>query len=144
MPIWFPSPSNYKRKFVFIAAYKQWLTINEPHRAETYLLTCAPNEVSNKPAHQRRLIRVFVLRMKKLCILGYPKRVQWRISSDCAYAQVDLNLSWAYISKGTFSDVAIQIIELHHTEKGSFHNVVSEINGHLFRPRRLIRAFPVC
>ena len=29
--------------------------------------------------------------------------------SDCANAQVDLNLGWAYMSKGTFSDVAALI-----------------------------------
>ena len=33
----------------------------------------APNEHSNQPAHARSLIRVFVVRTKKLCILGYPK-----------------------------------------------------------------------
>ena len=32
---------------------------------KTYLLTCAPNEDSNKPAHRRSLIRVFVVRIKK-------------------------------------------------------------------------------
>ena len=45
----------------------------EPQRKKTYLLACAPNEDSNQPAHPRNLIRVFVVRMKKLCILGYPK-----------------------------------------------------------------------
>ena len=45
----------------------------EPQREKTYLLTCAPNEVSDQPVHSRTLILVFVLRMKKLCILGYLK-----------------------------------------------------------------------
>ena len=41
-----------------------------------YLLTCAPNEDSDQPAHPRSLIRVYVVRMNKLCILGYPKCAQ--------------------------------------------------------------------
>ena len=36
-------------------------------------MTPAPNEDSNQRAHPRSLIRVFVFRMKKLCILGYSK-----------------------------------------------------------------------
>ena len=42
-----------------------------PQRQATYLLTCAPNEDSNQPAHPRSLIRIFVARVKKLCILIY-------------------------------------------------------------------------
>ena len=42
-------------------------------------------------------------------ILGYPKCAQWRFWSDCTNAQTNLNLHWAHISKGTFSDVAILI-----------------------------------
>ena len=45
---------------------------------------------------------VFVVRMKKLCILGYPKCVQWRFWSDCANAQADLNFRWPHMSKVTF------------------------------------------
>ena len=33
------------------------------------------------------------------------KFAQWRFWSDCANAQADLNLRWAHMSKGTFSDV---------------------------------------
>ena len=40
---------------------------NEPQHIKTYLLSCAPNEDSDL----RSLIRVFVIRRKKLCILGY-------------------------------------------------------------------------
>ena len=32
--------------------------------------------------------------------------------SDCAIAQADLNLRWAHLSYGTFSDVATHIISL--------------------------------
>ena len=46
------------------------LTIIWPQRTKTYLLTCAPNEISNQPVFQRCLIRAFVVRMKKLCNLS--------------------------------------------------------------------------
>ena len=60
---------------------------------------------SNKPAHLRCLTRVFIVRLMKLCILGYPKYAQQRFWSDCANAQADLNLRWSHMSEGTFSDV---------------------------------------
>ena len=41
---------------------------------------------------------------KMFCILGDPKCAQWRFWSDCANAQADLNLRWAHMSEGTFSD----------------------------------------
>ena len=50
----------------------------EPQRKTTNPLTCAPNEVSDQPAHSRSLIRVFVVHMKKLCTLGYPEFAQGR------------------------------------------------------------------
>ena len=80
-----------------------------PKREKTYLITCAPNEDSNQPAHPRSLIRVFAVRMTKLCILGYPTCAKWRFWSACANAQADLNLHWAHLSKGTFSDVAVHM-----------------------------------
>ena len=49
----------------------------ESQRVQTYLLTCAPNEDSDQPAHSRSLIRVFIVRMKKLCVLVLP---------NCAHA----------------------------------------------------------
>ena len=72
------------------------------------LLTYRPNEDSNEPANACSLISVFIVRIKKLCILGYPKCVQWRFWSDCANAQADLNLRWAHMSEaeGTYSDAA--------------------------------------
>ena len=44
-----------------------------PKCEQTYLLACAPNEDSNQPAHPLSLIRVFVVRIKKLSIILYPK-----------------------------------------------------------------------
>ena len=66
-----------------------------------YLLTCTPNEYSNHPAHLRFLIRVFVVRMNKIYILDNPKCAQGRFWSACAYAQADLNLRLAHMSKDT-------------------------------------------
>ena len=97
-----PSLSAYTRRYVF--AWRG--PINELKREKTYLLTCASNEDSNQPAHPRSLIRVFIVRMRKLFILGYPKWAQWRIRSDCVNAQADLNLRLAHISEVMFSDVA--------------------------------------
>ena len=70
-----------------------------------YLLICASNEDSDQPAHPRSLIWVFALRIEKLCILGYLKCAQRRFWSDCANAQADLNLRWAHMPEGPFSDV---------------------------------------
>ena len=80
-----------------------------PKRKKTYIRTCVHNEDSNQPAHPRSLIRVSVVRMKQLCILGYPKCAQPRFRSDCANAQSDLNLRWALIFEGTFLDVTALI-----------------------------------
>ena len=54
------------------------------------------------PAHQRCVVGVFAVHMKKLCILGYAKYAQRRFWSDCANAQSDLNLRWAYIWRCVF------------------------------------------
>ena len=78
-------------------------------REETYLRRCAPIEDSNQPAHPRSLIKVFVVRMKKFCVLCYPKCAQLRFLLGCANAQADLNLYWAHISRRAYSDVAAQI-----------------------------------
>ena len=66
----------------------------------------APNEDSNRPAHSRSPIRVFVVRMKELWTLGYPKYAHWRFWPDCVNVQAYLNLRWAHVLEGTFSDVA--------------------------------------
>ena len=71
----------------------------------------APNKDWNKPSHPRSLLWVFVVRMKKRCILGYSKRAQWRFWSDWANVQADLNLSRANMPKGTFSDVACLVLQ---------------------------------
>ena len=50
-----------------------WFKTLEPQRGKTYFLTCVPNEGLDQHAPPRSLTRVFVVRMKKFCILGYPK-----------------------------------------------------------------------
>ena len=42
----------------------------EPQHKKLYLLTCMLNGDLNEPAHLHSLIRVFVVCMKKLCIVG--------------------------------------------------------------------------
>ena len=65
-----------------------------------YLLTCATNEDSNQPAHPRSLIRAFVVRMKKFCIISYPKCAMRRFWLDSANAGSSLgalvrrNIAW--------------------------------------------------
>ena len=80
--------SIFRDKFqillVFSTMWTKVVISVEPQREKTYLLKCAPNEDSNQPAHPCSLIKDFVVRMKKPCILGYPKCDQWRFWSDCA------------------------------------------------------------
>ena len=53
-------------------------------------------------------ISVFIVRVNKFCILGYPKRARQRFSSACANAQADLSLGWACMFEGAFLTVAAQ------------------------------------
>ena len=85
----------------------------ELQRQETRHLTCVPNKDSNQPVHLHSLIRAFVVRIKKLCILGYPKYAQWRFWSDCAHSQADLNVRSAPTSKGTFPDVSAHFCQIY-------------------------------
>ena len=45
---------------------------------------------------------------KKLCVFAI-QRAHWKFWSDCVNAQADLNLRWAHMSEGTFSDVSDQM-----------------------------------
>ena len=56
------------------------------------------------------LIRVVVACIKKLCILSYLKRTQWRFWWDFMNAKADLNLCWAHMSEGRFSDIVAPIL----------------------------------
>ena len=79
----------------------------EPQRETGTFWNVCPNEDFDQPALSRSLIKVFIFRMKKLCILGYPKCDQWRFWSHWANAQANLNLRWAHMSDGTFSDLRL-------------------------------------
>ena len=81
----------------------------DPQWEKTYLLACAPNEGSNQLSRPHGVVTTFVFRMKNLCKLGYPKCAQRRFWSDCANAQSDQNLRWAYMLAGTFPDVSAHI-----------------------------------
>ena len=70
---------------------------------------CAETATQKKPAHARDVIGILAVRVKNLCILGYPKCAQGRFRSDCAYAQSDLNLRWAHMSEGQFSEVKVSL-----------------------------------
>ena len=69
--------------------------INEPHD-KTNKMVCVPRQDSDQPGHAPSLIRVFVVRIKKACVLSYPLSAQQRLWSDWADAQADLSLPWAH------------------------------------------------
>ena len=50
-----------------------WLKHNNYFRRTVRKLTYDSNKHSNQPVHLRSLIRIFLVRINKLCILGYPK-----------------------------------------------------------------------
>ena len=50
------------------------------------------------------------VRMKKLCITGYPNCTQRRFWSACANAQADLNLRWVHIFEDTFFNATAQLV----------------------------------
>ena len=91
----------------------------------------AHNENSNQPAHPRSLIRVFVVRMKKLYILGYLSCAKWRVWSDCAKTQAGLNVRWEYMSEDTFSDVAahVRTQQAHNIETTSIQRWFNVLSG---------------
>ena len=54
---------------------------------------------------------IFV-RMKKLCIVCYPKCAQWRFWPDCTNAQAELNPHQAYMSEGDFPTLRLTTCEV--------------------------------
>ena len=50
-----------------------WKKISEPQRQEMYRLICEPSEDSESACAFKVVWSVFVVRLKQLCILGYPK-----------------------------------------------------------------------
>ena len=70
------------------------------------LRTCAPSGYSNQSAHSHSLIRIITWRVMYSQGCKVSSCGQRRFWSDCANTQADLNLRWAHMSEGTFSDVA--------------------------------------
>ena len=79
-------------------------------------MTFAPSEDSDQPENLHSLIRVFVICMKKHCVLSYPLRALRRFWSDWADGQADLSLRWAHISFCWFCRAAA-----HMSNKGKHH-----------------------
>ena len=102
--------------------------LGEPQYGKTYLLTYASNEASDQPAQKRSLIKVFVGRMKKLCILGYRKCARSVDSDQPAQMR---GLIWIFARRtpnGTFSDDVAQL---------KFHGLLPEIILSVFLVDRL-------
>ena len=66
-----------------------------PQREKTYLLTCAPKEASDQPAHQHSLIRVFVVRVRKLWIIA----IQIAPSEDSDQTARMRSLIWIFAGR---------------------------------------------
>ena len=93
------APLNvYYNNFIHNLAYMLYFKIDRNGRKRTF-----------GHARPRSPIRVFVVRMKNFCIIGFPKCAMWRFWSDYANEQADLNHHRAHMSKGTVSDVAVQM-----------------------------------
>ena len=64
----------------------------------SYNILCAHNEDSDERAPPHMMIRVYADCLKTLWIIGYPNNALKRLFSDCANAQADLSLRWAYMN----------------------------------------------
>ena len=74
----------------------------EPIHEKTYLLTCAPNEDSDKPAHPRSLIIVFVVRVKDFAFLAIPNAPSEDSDQTVWMCRLIWIFSGKHISEGTF------------------------------------------
>ena len=74
----------------------QSATISDPGQSISYRAACASSEDSDQPAHQRRLIWVFSVRLKTLSILGNAQSTLRRLWSDCGCAGWSES-SWAHM-----------------------------------------------
>ena len=52
---------------------EEHLVLFEPGHSDSNKITCTPNEVADQPAHLRRLIRIFDVRLTMLRLLGYTQ-----------------------------------------------------------------------
>ena len=82
-----------------------------------YLLTYAPNEDSNQPAHPRSLIRIFAVHKKKLhhwVSKILPVKSLIRLLESCT--QADPNLRDAHVGWLIFCDVSLVSLRCPHEE----------------------------
>ena len=73
----------------------------EPLHKKMYFLTWVLTKTQIS-LHRHAIRSVFVVFRKKLCILGYPKYIQWRSWSDWVNVQADLNHVSAHVQRYTF------------------------------------------
>ena len=98
-------------------------------------------EDTNQPAIMHSLIRVFVVHMKKVFILGYPKKHS-EDSNQNVNAQADLNLHWVYMSEGTYLTLWLKCPKIFNTLFATsivFMHLLHKILGHWQTVRTSIR-----
>ena len=66
-------PSTTNSKSIELCHENGVISVYEPQREKTYLLTCAPNKDSDQTARMRSLIRVFVVCIEQPTTLAIPK-----------------------------------------------------------------------
>ena len=84
----------------------------EPHVRKRTFWHVRPTKTQINILHPYHLIRGFVVRMKKLCILGCPKCVRWRFWSDCAnvqFSDVEAHLSAHRCAKCAYSNHPVHL-----------------------------------
>ena len=96
----------------------------EAKRKKTPRGTCATSEELEQPALSRSLHRRNLARQGR----KPSSRIQRRLRSDCAFAQSDLSLRWAHISKCTIPDVAAYIISVFKLRAAHIFSQIKFIN----------------
>ena len=94
----------------------------QPHRQETYLLTCAQNEDSD---HSRSLVKIFTVRILDSQVCKVALCRQRRLLPGCADAQADLSLRWMHVRRSVFSCCSSfyfigKVHVMHNWEKGPY------------------------
>ena len=85
---------------------------NEPQSEKTNLLTFEPNKDSDQPLHMRSLTESLLSALRTLHPLlskMHPVKILIRLQM-----QSDLNLKWAHMFKGTFSDIGAEMFTVYH------------------------------
>ena len=85
---------------MFVHVYATF-NLNELWHEKSYLLTCVPMKTQIS-LRIHTFWSIYIICMKKHCILGFPKVIRWGVWSDCANVLADLNLCWGYMFEGTF------------------------------------------